>query len=128
MKEVESVMKELQEEPSKLPIYHHYPNPDNPRKPNEKTFFFYRLSIDPDNEAYQQAEYQYYEEKYNIGSITQELPICVISAGRNNNDKTTINNYLRTLSRQNYSNYHIVYVDDMSDDGTPEKMEETLFY
>ena len=68
----------------------------------------------------------YYEKKYAIGLIREELPFCVISVGRNNNKREAIDKYLGSLARQNYSNYHIVYVDDLSDDGSVEKMEELV--
>lgn len=44
------------------------------------------------------------------------MPICVVAVGRNLGL-----GYLRMLGsvlRQNYSNYHVVFVDDNSNDGT----------
>lgn len=52
------------------------------------------------------------------------MPICVVAVGRNLGL-----GYLRMLEsvlRQNYTNYHAVFVDDCSDDGTHEKMEHFL--
>ena len=50
----------------------------------------------------------------------------MVSTGRNNN-KNSIERYLGSLAGQNYSNYHIVHVDDASDDGAVEKMQELVF-
>lgn len=54
--------------------------------------------------------------KYGIGEPTPELPICVVVVGRNLGDD--YNQMLNSVGRQNYSNFHVVYVDDHSDDGT----------
>ena len=35
--------------------------------------------------------------------------------------------YLDSLARQNYSNYRVVYVDDASDDGSVERLQELIF-
>ena len=48
----------------------------------------------------------------------KELPICVISVGRNINRKDIYKKYIDSLARQNYTNFKVFYVDDVSDDQT----------
>ena len=83
--------------------------------------------MDPDNSKYRAAEYQYYDKKYSIGSDEEELAFCVVSVGCNNNKDGIIEKYLGSLARQNSSNFHVIYVDDFSDDGSVDKLEQLLF-
>ena len=56
------------------------------KKADSDTYFAYRLSMDPENPSYKAAEYLYYDQKYKIGSSKQELPFCVVSTAKNNNN------------------------------------------
>ena len=49
--------------------------------------------------------------------------MCV---GRNINNNRRIEKFFGSVARQNYSNYHLVYVDDASDDKSPQKMREII--
>ncbi len=49
----------------------------------DRAFFFNSMNEHPENNEYFQVEYQYYHEKYNIGNYGDQLPLCVLLAGRN---------------------------------------------
>ena len=51
-------------------------------KPTEQAYFAYSLYLQPDNPKFMQAEYYYYESKYNISQYS-ELPLCIVAPGRN---------------------------------------------
>ena len=62
-------------------------------------------------------ERDYYEKKYNISQY-EELPFCIVVPSHDNvKDNRHIKN-LRSVLMQEYSNYHIVFIDDASTDGT----------
>ena len=56
------------------------PNKNNERDP---VYLFYGLKNFPNQQKYIKAEYLYFENKYRINKYPEELPICVISVGRN---------------------------------------------
>ena len=47
-----------------------------------------------------------------------ELPFCIVIPSFNNNANNRIINNINSILQQQYSNYHIVFIDDASDDGT----------
>lgn len=51
----------------------------------------------------------------------------MISVGRNLNRKDIYKKYLDSLARQNYTNFKVIYVDDVSDDDTAKKMKGYIF-
>lgn len=64
-----------------------------------------------------------YEKKYQVSQYG-EIPFCIIIPSYKNQDK-----YLRNLNsilQQDYDNYHIVYIDDASKDGTAEKVKSYI--
>lgn len=62
-------------------------------------------------------EYEYYEKKYDISSY-EELPFCIVVPTFNNKAEQRYLRNIRSIVMQNYSNYHIVVMDDGSTDGT----------
>ena len=63
--------------------------------------------------------------EYGIEKYPLELPICVVSAGRNLKEKDeSFKLYIDSMARMNYSNFRLVYTDDNSDDGTVSVMRE----
>lgn len=62
-------------------------------------------------------ELSYYQEKYQIGSYA-ELPFCVVVPTFNNKENQRALRNIRSIVMQNYSNFHIVVIDDGSTDGT----------
>lgn len=71
----------------------------------------------------QQAEYFYYSRRYNIEEHHYELPLCILSPYRNF-FKKEINGrrYLESLNNQNYSNFEVLMIDDLSSDNSPERL------
>ena len=64
------------------------------------------------------AEKKYYEEKYNISQYKKQLPICIVATGFNNTKFDRYKFNLNSIFRQQYDNFHVVYVDDASPDRT----------
>lgn len=58
----------------------------------------------------------YYNKKYKIGEIKGENSICIFSSGYKTFAKNKYVEFFTSLERQNYTNFHIVYVDDNSPD------------
>jgi len=71
------------------------------------------------------AEYSYYEQKYNISSY-EELPFCIVVPTYNNKPEGRYLRNIRSIVMQNYSNYHIVVIDDGSTDGTGQLITQYL--
>ena len=68
------------------------------------------------------------ERKYSVNKYN-ELPICVIAPGFNNNKDFRIEKNLNSVFLQNYTNYRIIITDDASDDGTADTVDKYLkFY
>ena len=57
-----------------------------------------------------------------MGFYTQELPFCIVVPSYKNvrDDRYKLNMY--SIFRQEYDNYHVVYMDDASPDGTGDKV------
>jgi hypothetical protein len=62
-------------------------------------------------------EYQYYQRKYNIDQY-DELPFCIVVPTFNNAKKSRHLRNIKSVIMQNYTNFHVVVIDDASDDGT----------
>lgn len=50
--------------------------------------------------------------------MNNQLRFCMLLPGRNNTHDQRLYRNLRTLFSQNYTNFHVVYLDDASDDAT----------
>ena len=85
-----------------------------------------RLSKDPESKINKEIEYYHYDKKYKIGSLNDELPICVYSAGYKIWSKGKYKSFFESLERQNYTNFHIVYIDDFSPDDSAYKIYDFL--
>ena len=57
-------------------------------------------------------------KKYKIDHYQEELPICLVVPTHNNFQNGRYERFALSVVQQNYSNYHIVIVDDFSDDLT----------
>lgn len=66
------------------------------------------------------SEYQRLEDKFGMSKVAQELPMCIISNGRNNEGNFRIEYSLNSVFTQNYTNYKIIVTDDASDDRSAE--------
>jgi hypothetical protein len=64
------------------------------------------------------AEWQRIEQKFGLSKITDELPMCLIVPGYNNNNNFRIESNLNSIFTQNYSNYKVVIINDASTDGS----------
>lgn len=86
----------------------------------------------PDNHILNLREYEYLDSKYQIGKyMTGEYAnmttrFCFTIFGRNNTESNRYIKNLKSIIMQNYSNYHIVFMDDVSDDKTLELSIEYL--
>jgi glycosyltransferase involved in cell wall biosynthesis len=56
----------------------------------------------------------FYDEKYKIGSIPEEAPMCIFTIGYKTFSKNMHTGYFSALQKLNYTNYHVVYIDDNS--------------
>lgn len=71
-------------------------------------------------------EYIALDKKYKIGKYlsgeyeNKTIRFCLTVFGRNNTDNGRVEKNLASIVQQNYSNYHIVFMDDQSDDNTLE--------
>lgn len=70
-------------------------------------------------------EKEYYEKKYEI-SRYEELPFCIVIPSFNNAKNNLHLKNIRSVLMQDYSNYHIVFIDDASTDGTGEQIQAFL--
>lgn len=82
----------------------------------ETAEFALSLSRKFDSPDYLQAEFHYYDRKYNISKYGKQLPICLVMAGKNN--ANVVLRAYESIRRQNYSNFRIAHLDDNSDDDT----------
>lgn len=72
-------------------------------------------------------EYRHYDELYKIGKYKdKELPLCITIMSHNNVGQERYQRVMLSLLNQEYSNYHIVFLDDNSDDGTLQKTKEFM--
>ena len=68
-----------------------------------------------------EKERRHYEEKYHISQF-EEQPFCIVVPSFNNSAGDLYLHNLNSILQQNYSNYHIVFIDDSSTDDTPFKV------
>jgi hypothetical protein len=64
------------------------------------------------------AEWQRLEDKFQLSKVTEELPMCLIVPGYNNNENFRIESNLNSIFTQNYSNYKVIVINDASTDGS----------
>ena len=62
-----------------------------------------------------QVEYEYAEEKYQIGEQTSELSVCIFTEGSTVSDEE-MQRYFKSIENLNYTNFHVVYVNENSTD------------
>ena len=94
--------------------------------PTQKAYFAYNLFKEPTNERYLKAEYYYFDKKYEIGKYSDELPLCIVSPGRNLVKNRKFERFFKSLARQNYTNYKLIYIDDVSDDNSPQEISNFI--
>lgn len=58
------------------------------------------------------------EKEYNLSKYGEELPFCIIVPSYNNAKNFRYEYNLQSILNQDYSNYHVVIVDDASPDLT----------
>lgn len=66
-----------------------------------------------------QAEYFYLNQKYDLDSPAEEKGMCIMAPFRNlmkDGAKGSWRMFLRSVNGQNYSNYRVYMIDDMSTD------------
>ena len=73
-----------------------------------------------------ELEYYYLNQKYNLDSEVEELPICIVSPFRNFKKVQNSWRYFESINNQNYSNYKVVMSDDVSDDGSIEYIKQEI--
>ena len=56
----------------------------------------------------------------------EELHFCIVVPSYNNVEKNRHINNINSILMQEYKNYHIVFIDDASTDGTGEQVEQFL--
>ena len=85
-----------------------------------KSNFNFNLAVrslfEPSNQAVKEAELYYFNKKYNISSQSEEAPICIFTSERNIIRKNQYMQYFDAMENLNYSNYQIIYIDDLSTD------------
>ena len=79
----------------------------------------------PLNHSIYQLDRNYFLQK-NIPEDQKELPFCFVIPSYNNAGNDRYKKSLNSILMQEYSNYHIVYVDDHSTDGTLDKAKQFL--
>jgi glycosyltransferase involved in cell wall biosynthesis len=67
----------------------------------------------------------YFEEKYNIGKY-EELPFCIVVPTFNNVAFERHIKNMKSIIMQDYTNYHVVFIDDASTDHTGDQVEQFL--
>ena len=72
----------------------------------------------PTNHALAAREINYYYKKYLVGNEEKELPLCVTMMSHNNIQNLRYKRAIESVLQQNYSNYQLVFIDDVSDDDT----------
>lgn len=81
----------------------------------------------PDSHMLGLREFWNYEQKYKLSKYGgEQIGLCIIVPSRNNVADDRYRKVLMTIRQQNYSNYHIVFIDDASTDNTYSKTEDYL--
>ena len=74
-------------------------------------------------------EYDRLDKLWNFDRYTEELPMCLIVASYNNYPDYRVELNLNSIFHQNYSNYFLVLINDVSTDRTDEMYRKYLdFY
>ena len=97
-------------------------------------FVFDHFNFYPSPEAKAQAlikvlqeEKQYFDQKYEINKYIQDqIGICVYIPSYNNGKNRLYLRNLDSVFQQEYQNYHVVYVNDASTDGTGEYVKHYM--
>ncbi len=50
------------------------------------------------------------------------MELCVVAPGRNIATNGKYKRFVDSIQRQNYTHYRLVYIDDLSDDNSAEKL------
>ena len=77
-------------------------------------------SRDAEQEQIEAAEYERIDKIWNFEKYTEELPMCIIAPGYNNNARFRIEYNLNSIFQQNYTNYFLVLINDVSTDNSDE--------
>lgn len=73
------------------------------------------------------VEKERYDRKYQITKyMAHQLPFCVVVPSYNNYQSQLYLRNLDSIFMQDYSNYHVVYIDDASPDKTGEYVHKYL--
>jgi hypothetical protein len=67
-----------------------------------------------------EREWERLNTKFGMDKLTTELPMCIMVPGYNNNANFRIEYNLNSIFSQNYTNYRLVLINDMSNDGSNE--------
>lgn len=83
----------------------------------------------PEQHPIAQLEYQYHNHYYQISPYIsnpqRQVHFCVTVISHNNIPQNRYIKVFKTILQQKYQNYHIVFIDDNSDDGT---LDRTIQY
>lgn len=63
-------------------------------------------------------EWERLNTTFGFHNIKKELPMCIMVPGYNNNANFRIEYNLNSIFSQNYTNYKVIIIDDMSNDGS----------
>ena len=72
----------------------------------------------PYNHSLFERERLLYEKSYKISQYKVEPSMCVVVLSNNNIQNDRYKKVMDTISMQHYTNYHIVFIDDASQDNT----------
>ena len=74
-----------------------------------------------------EEEKEYFEKTYNISKyINEQVRFCVYTPSFNNAHNRIYLRNLDSIFQQEYTNYHLIYVDDASTDGTGDYVEKYM--
>lgn len=77
----------------------------------------------------EEREWERIDHLWQFEKYTEELPMCLVVPGYNNNDKFRIEYNLNSIFQQNYTNYFAVIINDASTDNSDEIYRKYLdFY
>lgn len=89
----------------------------------------YDESYSEEQQRVETAEYERIRGIHFLDEIKEEIPMCVVVPGYNNNAKFRIEYNLNSIFLQNYTNYFVVIINDASNDGSDEIYRKYLdFY
>ena len=97
-------------------------------KPSSTANLAYSLYLHPTDPLLDRAHRHYLSQKYPriLDEPADEERLCVVSTGRNLGYQNRYMGYLDSIVRQDYANYHLVYIDDASIDGTLSLMQDYI--